>query len=76
MATLVDHTLKTIYCERVGQTVSLVEERIYPHEILPDAGGTQYQAKRRRCSEGIDCNLAGYSCRWSGLNPDYDPFDR
>jgi len=74
MATLVSHTLKTIHCDRVGHDVQLVEERVYPNEILPDTAGAQYWVKARKCNLGIDCNLVGFACKWSGLNPDYDPF--
>ena len=74
MATIVGHTVKAIYCERVQQNVNLVEERIYPDAILPDSPGAQYLVKNRKCNLGIDCNLVGNACKWSGLNPNYDPF--
>jgi hypothetical protein len=74
MATIVSHVVKTTYCERVRKNVDLVEERIYPNDVLPDSPGAPYLVKNRKCSIGIDCNLVGYACKWSGLNPDYDPF--
>lgn len=75
MATIVSHTIKTIYCERTQQNADLVEERIYPSASLPDSPGAQFLVKNRKCNAGIDCNLMGFACKWSGLNPDYDPFN-
>ncbi len=74
VASIVNHTLKTMVCDRIGREVSLVEERVYPADIIPDAGSVMYLVKNRKCTCGIDCNVAGFACRWSGLNPDYDPF--
>jgi hypothetical protein len=74
MATIMWQTLKDMHCDRVKQDVALVEERIYPADFIPYHGDPDYQVRSRRCTYGTDCNLAGYACRWSGLNPDYDPF--
>jgi hypothetical protein len=55
-------------CEAV-----LMEERVYPHEIVPDCGPA-YFVRARKCSYGLECNVAGYSCRWAWTNPENDPF--
>ena len=75
MARIVKETIKQIYCDRLNRDVSLVEERVYPADFMPESAGVAYHAQSRQCSFGIDCNRFGYSCRWSGLNPNYDPFE-
>jgi hypothetical protein len=74
MATVTWETAKELYCDRVKQRVALVEQRVYPADFMPYPGGLTYQVRSRRCSSGIECNVAGRQCRWSGLNPNYDPF--
>jgi len=66
-------TTQTIYCDRVGEDVFLLEERIYPDDVLPDVGAP-YHVNQKKCSHWLDCNLAGNPCCWSGINPGYDPF--
>lgn len=61
------------FCFRVKQTVYLLEERVYPGNTIPDIG-EPYQVRAQKCSAGLECNLVGMRCRWSGLNPTYDPF--
>jgi hypothetical protein len=73
MATVVWKTIKTIRCDRVGQEAELLEERVYFDDPLPDVG-QPFRVRARKCSLGTECNLAHYACRWSYLNPDYDPF--
>lgn len=75
MAKIIKAVIKEIYCDRLNRDVSLVEERVYPSEIIPDTAGMAFHAKSRQCSFGIDCNRFGYACKWSGLNPNYDPFE-
>lgn len=50
----------------------MLEERIYPSDRMSDV--ESYHVKARKCSFGLECNMAGYKCRWSFLNPAYDPF--
>lgn len=64
---------QTIYCDRLKQKVYLLEERIYPGPSVPNVG-KPYQVKAQKCSAGIECNIHGLRCRWSGLNPLHDPF--
>ena len=61
------------FCIRLKQTVYLLEERVYPGSLIPEVGET-YQVRAQKCSAGVECNLLGLRCRWSGLNPTYDPF--
>ncbi|HUF39676.1 MAG TPA: hypothetical protein VMN57_14220 [Anaerolineales bacterium] len=66
-------SIQKIFCDRAGTEVILLEERIYPDDILPDAGAP-YRVHQQRCSHWLECNLAGHPCCWSGINPGYDPF--
>ena len=72
MATVEWVTVRSIWCDRVGQEAELVEQRVYPSDRMSDV--ESYHVKARKCHLGVDCNLAGYRCRWSFLNPGYDPF--
>ena len=73
MAAVVWKTTRRIRCERVDREAELIEERVYPADILPDVGAP-YQVHARKCSLGSECNLVGCNCRWAGTNPNYDPF--
>ena len=73
MATIAWKVIKTIQCNRVGQAADLLEERVYGDDPLPDAFES-FKVRRRKCYFGTDCNLTGHACRWSYINPDYDPF--
>lgn len=62
------------WCEFRNEEAELLERRAFPSGIL-----RFYQAPRvleRKCSFAIECNMAGYPCKWSYINPDYDPFAR
>jgi hypothetical protein len=74
MAAIIWKTTQTIFCDRIQAEADLYEERVYPDEVLPDAGAP-YQVRARRCSQGMQCNLVGHNCRWAGTNPVYDPFN-
>ena len=73
MPKIVWETTNKIWCDRTRQEVDLLEERIYPDEALPEVGLT-FRVRARKCPLGLECNLEGFACRWSGLNPNYDPF--
>lgn len=73
MATIVWETVSQRWCDLMNQEAELLEERVYPADFLPDVGAP-YQVWARKCSLGVSCNLAGYACRWSFVNPGYDPF--
>jgi hypothetical protein len=62
-----------VWCDRTQTAADLLEERVFPAEVLPDAK-VPYQVRARKCSLGLECNLLGYTCRWSYTNPNYDPF--
>ena len=75
MAQIIRNSVKTITCERIGGSASLIEERVYLSDSLAANGMPGYQVLDRSCSYAIECNLAGCACRWSYINPDWDPFE-
>jgi hypothetical protein len=62
-----------VWCDRMKAEAELLEERVFAADVLPDAQ-VPYQVRARKCSLGVECNLAGYTCRWSFTNPSFDPF--
>ncbi len=72
MANIVWVPVNRIFCEHRREDADLLEERVYPGEVVP--AGVPYQVRSRRCAFDLECNMAGYQCRWSMTNPDYDPF--
>lgn len=74
MSTIVWETVKSIHCERVDQDAALIEKRIYAAEILPDTGKPVFRIEARKCSLAAECTIKGCPCRWTGVNPNYDPF--
>ena len=66
------HVIARIDCGRASPA-ELLEQRIYPADFLRDATGA-FQIRARRCDQAPDCREAGRPCRWTGLNPGYDPF--
>lgn len=75
MAVIVTEVLERIWCDRARQDAELLEERVYPDDRMPDVA-LSYQVRARVCSLGMECNLAGYPCKWAGTNPDHNPFGR
>jgi hypothetical protein len=73
MSTTVWEVIDTIRCDRTGEKAQLLEERVYAGDPVPDVG-RPFHVRARKCSLGGECNLAGYACRWSYLNPNFDPF--
>jgi hypothetical protein len=73
MATIVWETVSKHWCDLMNEEAELLEERVYPADLMPDVGAP-YHVWARKCSLGISCNLAGCACRWSFINPAYDPF--
>lgn len=73
MAIIVWEVVDKTYCDRVKEEVDLLEERVYPGDAVPD-GGAPFTVRARKCSQGLECNLTGLRCRYSFVNPDYDPF--
>jgi hypothetical protein len=65
--------IQQVWCDRAQAEACLLEERVYPGEALPNAAPA-YQARARKCSLGLECNLAGCACRYAFSNPNYDPF--
>jgi hypothetical protein len=75
MAKIVWEIVDTIQCDRTGEPAHLMEERIYLDDPFPDLG-QPHIVRARKCSLAEQCNLAGYACRWSFLNPNFDPFEQ
>jgi hypothetical protein len=73
MAVLVWQTVAVANCGR-GKPAELQEERLYPTDLLDEVAGT-FQVRARRCEQADACREAGYACRWTGLNPNFDPFE-
>lgn len=73
MAILTSQVVARVDCGR-ERPAELVEDRLYPTGILDDATGA-FQILARRCAQEKDCREAGLPCRWTGLNPNYDPFE-
>ncbi|HLF91308.1 MAG TPA: hypothetical protein VI451_20355 [Anaerolineales bacterium] len=72
MATKTWETVKTVYCLRIQQEVTLEALVVYPPEHMPDGPP---QVLGHRCSEGLMCNtLDKPACVWAGTNPIYNPF--
>jgi hypothetical protein len=64
--------LKTQYCGRADEEVSLEAEMVFPSETLPDQPA---RVLAHRCSQAMACNQFNQAaCVWAGTNPTYDPF--
>jgi hypothetical protein len=73
MTTITTQAVATAICPG-GQTAVLVEERLYPSDWLDDANAP-FQVRIRFCDQQEECRAANRSCRWTGLNPNFDPFE-
>ena len=73
MAVITSHVVARVNCGR-PQPAALLEERVYPTGFLDDASGL-FRVRARTCNQAQDCREAGIPCRWTGLNPNYDPFE-
>jgi hypothetical protein len=72
MAGLTWREERRMLCPHPGVIARLLVQVISPNEILADGTGDHVHA--RRCSLDLECNQAGYPCRWAFTNPDLDPF--
>ena len=61
---------REICCNLANRSASLLENRIYPA-----TGSNGFHIRLRTCSVSRECSCAGHACKWTGLNPGYDPFD-
>lgn len=61
-----------VNCRR-AEPAELLEERVYPSDFLFGAART-YRVRAHKCSQADACRDAGLPCRWTGFNPNYDPF--
>ena len=60
-------------CVKAGREARLLEERVYPAELLPETVG--YRVTALRCDCDVACNLQGLSCRWAFTLPEFDAFE-
>ncbi len=61
------------WCKRAGTEAVLMEQRVYPSEIIPDM--SRHRVLARKCSCDVECNLAEIPCKWSFTRPEYDPLN-
>ena len=66
------HVVAAIPCGHAAEA-TLLEQRIYPADFLEDATGA-FQVVAQTCDHAEICRENGFSCRWTGINPNYDPF--
>ncbi len=66
-------TVKKQWCHLLGNEAELMEERVYPAEIIPDT--EPYRVVSHKCSAAILCNLKGCECKWSYTSPTVDRFN-
>jgi hypothetical protein len=72
MTTVIWQTVAVAACGR-AEPAELLEERVYPTDPLELASGA-FQVRARKCDHAEECREAGLPCRWTGLNPNFDPF--
>lgn len=65
-------TTSTQWCDKMQAKAELMERRVYPATFMPDFPGHHVTA--RKCSLGIACNLASFSCKWAYTELGDDPF--
>ena len=63
---------RELWCEQAGRQARVLEQRVYPAEILPDTVG--FRVTARRCDRDVACNLRGFPCCWAFTRPELDPF--
>lgn len=63
---------KVRYCSHVGQEVAMEVEAVYPSDFIPDSAP---RIQAHRCSNAVNCLISQRAaCKWSGANPNYDPY--
>jgi hypothetical protein len=73
MTETVWQTIKVHHCERIGESVELQAQVVYPADQIPDQSP---RIVAHRCNYGDECNLIDKpACVWAGTNPTYDPFE-
>jgi hypothetical protein len=60
------------WCELIGQEASIMEQRVYAADMLPDT--EPFRVIARKCSANFACNLADVPCHWAFTNPQVDRF--
>ena len=64
--------VKTQWCDILGREAQLLERRAYPDSRMPDT--ELFRVLGRRCSEDIECNLMGCTCKWAYTGAEVDRF--
>lgn len=72
MAVCVKIKVNRVWCDRMKREVDLIEERIYPDEAITGPAAS-YHVQGHYCTLAVNCNMAGYHCRWAMTNPEVDP---
>ncbi len=62
-------------CDVLGQTVELLEKRVYPDGIL-DENGEGYRVLARKCSAGYECGGMEEPCQWAEVGHDGRKYNR
>lgn len=61
------------WCKYINQEATIMEQRIYPADLLPDT--STYKVIARKCSANVACNLAGVPCSYAFTNPGTDRYE-
>jgi hypothetical protein len=72
MAVLAWKVVAHVQCGQ-AEPAELLEQRLYASDFLDDVNGA-YQVRAQTCAQAEACREAGLRCRWTGQNPNYDPF--
>jgi hypothetical protein len=64
--------IKKQWCDILQDEAELLEQRVYPSEVIPDMEG--YRVTGHKCTAAITCNLIGCQCQWSYTGPGTDRF--
>lgn len=65
-------TVKKQYCAILEGEAELLEQRVYPADVIPDM--ENYRVTGHKCSAAVACNLKGCQCKWSYTGPTVDRF--
>ena len=64
--------VKKQWCNVLQGEAELLEQRVYPSEIIPDTEA--YRVISHKCTAAIACNLMGCHCQWAYTSPGNDRF--
>lgn len=61
------------WCEYRKGTAYLLERRVTPAGFQQQLGSSR--TIERKCDCALECNMAGYPCKWAFTRPENDPFE-